>query len=191
MANGGHTCARLSDQSTKCWGLNTWGMVGLVAGNGSPANKLLCSGDPKDCVGDTGGEMGDALTAAVPSGTTKRISVGYRHSCALLTNGQLKCWGSNEQGQIGLGDNTGNNLYIGDQANEMLPGNLVTTALKSGRVVEELTAGGFHTCVWNTDDTLNCWGFNSAGQLGRNDTVTWGDGPGEMGNSLLDVDTGP
>jgi hypothetical protein len=65
-------------------------------------------------------------------------------------------------------------------------------------VVEEVTAGGFETCVWNTDDTLNCWGWNSNGQLGHNDSdgpppdnsADWGDGPNEMGASLLNTDLG-
>ncbi len=56
--------------------------------------------------------------------------------------------------------------------------------------MEELTAGGFHTCVLNTDHTLNCWGLNSDGQLGHDNTATRGDDPNEMGVSMLDTDLG-
>jgi alpha-tubulin suppressor-like RCC1 family protein len=116
------------------------------------------------------------------------MSIGYRHGCALLVGGTLNCWGTNEQGQLGLGDITGNKLIIGDQNGEMAA--LDATALKPGKTVEELTAGGFSTCVWNTDDTLNCWGNNDSGQLGHNDTSVWGDGPNEMGANLIDTDLG-
>ena len=190
MANGGHTCAKLSNLATKCWGLNTWGQVGLNAGNSNPllANRLVCTAGPRDCVGDLSGEMGDSLTPAIAAGNTARLTVANRHNCVLQINGQTKCWGSNEEGQLGLGTNAGNNAIIGDQAGEMAA--LATTPLKSGAVVEELTSGGFHSCVWNTVDTINCWGDNRDGQLGRNDSFTWGDSGSEMGDNLLDVNLG-
>jgi alpha-tubulin suppressor-like RCC1 family protein len=187
--NGGHTCAILNNGAVKCWGLNTWGQLGLDLGNSNPPNEpamLLCTGGPRDCIGDAPGEMGDALAPAI-AGNAARLIAGFRHNCALLTSGELKCWGSNEQAQLGLGTIAGNSVRIGDQAGEMAA--LATTALKAP-VVEELAANGFYTCVWNTDDTLNCWGDNAAGQLGHNDTATWGDGPNEMGASLPDTSLG-
>jgi alpha-tubulin suppressor-like RCC1 family protein len=187
LATGGHNCAVLDNAAVKCWGLNTFGQVGLNVANSNPANPLVCTGGAFDCMGDAAGEMGDALPAAIAAGTTARLSIGYRHNCALLTNGQLKCWGANDGGVLGLGDTSGNNAIIGDQAGEMAA--IATTALKTP-AVEELTAGGFHTCVWNTDHTLNCWGYNDDGQLGHNDTQNWGDGPNEMGASLPNTDLG-
>jgi alpha-tubulin suppressor-like RCC1 family protein len=188
QANGGHTCVVLSDQSIKCWGLNTWGQVGLNAGNNAPADRLQCAG-PSDCIGDDPAEMGDALPAAIAAGSAMRLASGFRHTCALLTSGELKCWGSNEHGELGIGDNMGNNVIIGDQPGEMAA--LATTVLKSSAPLEELTAGGFHNCVWHADKVLNCWGENDFGQLGRNDILRWGDNPGEMGPGLVDVDLGP
>lgn len=189
MATGGHNCAKLGTGAVKCWGLNTWGEVGSNDGNSNPAgNRLLCSGGANDCIGDQANEMGANLDAAIASGAD-RLSIGFRHSCALLTNGQLKCWGSNEQAQLGLGDIVAPKDIIGDGAGEMAA--LATTALQTGGVIEELSAGGFHSCVWYTNDTLNCWGSNSAGQLGRNDTANQGDSPAEMGDGLLEIDLGP
>ena len=138
------------------------------------------------CIGDAPGEMGNALTPAI-AGNVARLAVGTRHNCVLLTGGELKCWGSNEQGQLGLGDNTGAKQLIGDAAGEMAA--LAATALKAP-VVEEATAGGFETCVWNTDDTLNCWGWNDSGQLGHNNNDDWGAAANQMGASLPNTDLG-
>ena len=187
MATGGHSCAKLSDLSTKCWGLNTWGQVGLNAGNNNPVDPLLCAG-ANDCIGDQPSEMGDSLLPAIAAGLTAKMSVGYRHGCVLTTGAALNCWGTNQEGQLGLGDIAPPKDIIGNDAGEM--GALAATALKPGKIVEELTAGGFSTCVFNTDDTLNCWGNNDQGQLGQGNTSIVGDGPNEMGANLVDVDLG-
>ncbi len=83
---------------------------------------------PTTASATTPNEMG-ALTPAIPANMA-RLAVGYRHNCVLLINGQLKCWGSNEEGQLGLEDITGNKEIIGDQPNEIAA--LAVTALKPG-----------------------------------------------------------
>jgi alpha-tubulin suppressor-like RCC1 family protein len=205
MATGGHSCALLDDQSTKCWGLNTWGQVGLAAGNGmlladTEAARRTCNGGlgvgapplPLACIGEQPGEMGDALPAAIGAGMTTRLSIGYRHNCALRTAGGMLCWGSNEEGQLGIGSGgvLGTSAsIIGDEPNEH--GLQLPTLLKAARTVEELSAGGFHTCVLYTDGSINCWGYNNRGQLGRNDAeLKVGDAAAEMGDALIDVNLG-
>ena len=131
--------------------------------------------------------MGSNLLAAIGSGVS-RISVGFRHSCALLSNGQLKCWGSNEDGQLGLGTIAAPNDIIGNNAGEIAA--LATTALTPSTTIEEFSAGGFFNCVWNTNDSLNCWGDNASGQLGHNNVADWGDDAGEMGANLIVTDLG-
>lgn len=202
MATGGHTCALLDDASTKCWGLNTWGQVGLAAGNASPlddseAQRRTCNGGsgvvrPLACIGDQPGEMGNALPAAIAAGQTAKLSIGYRHNCVLRTgNAGLTCWGSNEEGQLGIGSGGVTGLsgsIIGDELNEM--GTQPATLVK-GRTIEELSAGGFHTCVLYTDLSINCWGHNDRGQLGRNDAeAIVGDSALEMGEALVDINLG-
>ena len=57
-------------------------------------------------IGDGPGEMGDNLPY-VDLGTGRTavsISVGDQHSCAVLDNAQLKCWGFNQYGQLGKGN---------------------------------------------------------------------------------------
>ena len=65
--------------------------------------------------GDQPGEMGDNLPAVDLGLTATAVVAGDDHRCALLPGGRLKCWGGNDDGQLGLGD-TGNR---GDQPNEM------------------------------------------------------------------------
>jgi alpha-tubulin suppressor-like RCC1 family protein len=173
-ANGGHNCALLDNASVKCWGLNTWGQVGLNANMVALVNQTTCDANSNTCVGDEPNELGDTLTAAATG--VVRLTVGTRHNCVLLVpvngqlNNQLKCWGSNEHGQLGIGTKTpSSNVLIGDQVGEMA--NLAVTALKAPSV-EEATVGGFQSCVWNTDKTLNCWGWNFRGQLGHNSNNT-------------------
>ena len=43
------------------------------------------------------------------------ISVGYQQSCAVLDNASIKCWGRNENGQLGIDNDT----VMGDGAGEM------------------------------------------------------------------------
>jgi hypothetical protein len=97
-----HTCAILDDLTTKCWGRNGDGQLGLGDTNGR---------------GDAAGEMGNSLPAVnVGTGRTVRtMGLGIVHTCAILDNGAVKCWGNNFYGQLGYGDT--NNR--GDGPNEM------------------------------------------------------------------------
>lgn len=170
VAGGAHTCALLADGSVKCWGLNDSGQLG----QGSHFNR-----------GDDAMEMGTSLSPIqLGSGrTAKRISAGYSHTCALLDNDTIKCWGRNDYGQLGLGDYHDR----GDEPGEM--GNTLPT-VSFGWVLDPPTkveAGGDHTCAL-LGTNLRCWGLNTTGQLGLGDTTTRGDHANEMGNSLPIVD---
>jgi len=171
-AGDGHTCALLDNGTLKCWGESKLGQTG----HGS-----------KLSLGDNPSEMGNALPA-VDLGTGRTataMTAGDFHSCAILDNGTLKCWGKNIYGQLGYGDT--NNR--GDNAGEM--GNaLPTIDLGTGRTAVAVTAGFGQTCAVLDDATLKCWGRNSTGQLGYGDTIDRGDNPGEMGNALPTIDLG-
>ena len=146
-----HICA-LSDHGTiKCWGNNDEGQCGY--------------GD-YDNRGWTNGTMGDALLE-IDLGTdfaVKDITVGYRQTCAVSTNNQLKCWGRNARGQLGYG-HTDN---IGDNAGEM--GNdLAYVELGEDFVLKQISAGREHTCAVSESYTIKCWGANFHGSLGYGD----------------------
>ena len=121
VAVGGfHTCARLDGTDNgivKCWGSNAYGQLG--AGN---TNNL----------GDGAGEMGVALPPVFLGAgrTVVDITAGQNYTCARLDDGSVKCWGLNDEGQLGLG--TTNNMGDGpnEMADNLLPVNVGTTVLQ-------------------------------------------------------------
>jgi len=129
-----HTCARLENgaaRALKCWGGgNYYGQLGL----GDTTNR-----------GGVRGSMGDSLPA-VQLGTGRSavaLALGCYHSCALLDDASVKCWGYNGLGQLGQGD------YYDDHR----PG-LLAVDLGTGRTAVQLATGGFHTSALLDDGQL-------------------------------------
>ena len=166
-----HSCAILDDGSVKCWGDNSKGELGL--------------GDSNDR-GDAPGEMGDALPV-VDLGVgarAKSLSLGYRHTCALLDDDTIKCWGWNLSGQLGIGVNDDRGGAAG-QMGDSLP----AIQLGPGKPVA-VVAGYSNTCAHFEDGTLKCWGSNAHGELGQGDRVWRGYQSSGMGSALLPIDLG-
>ena len=127
-----HTCAIASDDSLKCWGWNIKGELGL--GNTTQQNS------PQNV------SLGSGLTA-------KASALGYLHTCAIASDDSLKCWGFNDNGQLGLGNT----------ANQNTPQNV---SLGSGFSAKGIALGEKHSCAIASDNFLQCWGNNYYGQLG-------------------------
>ena len=166
-AGGQHTCALLANGDIKCWGLNNNGQLGL----GDTAKR-----------GDNPGEMGMMLPAVSLGGPAVAVSASSSHTCAVLAGGSVKCWG-------GLGLGLGDSVSRGDNPGEM-GDSLPIVDLGAGQTALALTVSFLGSCARLQDDSVKCWGFNDAGQLGLGDTATRGDGPGEMGDSLPAVALG-
>jgi alpha-tubulin suppressor-like RCC1 family protein len=173
-----HTCVILDNASIKCWGSNASGQLGL--GDNSTR------GD-----GSASGGMGDSLpTVDLGSGgTAKAIATGGSHTCAILDNSSIKCWGSNASGQLGLGDddNRGDGSASGGMGD-----NLTIVDLGTGRTAKAIATGDSHTCALLDNSSVKCWGENGNHQLGLGpDSSDLGDGSGEMGDSLTAINLGP
>ncbi|MCP4752908.1 MAG: hypothetical protein GY866_18635, partial [Proteobacteria bacterium] len=167
----GHACAILDNGNVKCWGHNGPGELG----QNDTASR-----------GDAPGEMGESLNA-VNLGTSRTaiaITTGKMFTCALLDNEKAKCWGNNQYGTLGNGDDTAQ----GDDAGEME--NLQEIDVGSGRSVKKITSKGTHVCVLLDNDTVKCWGANNYGQLGIGDSSHRGNESDEMGDYLPAVDLG-
>jgi len=167
-----HACVLLAGGKLKCWGKNDSGQLGL--------------GDT-NTRGDNGQEMGDNLPVVDLGIGNVAIAVaaGQGHSCAILGDGRVKCWGNNAWGQLGLGtlsDRGDNPGEMGDQ--------LPAVNLGTGRTALALAAGANHTCALLDNATIKCWGNNDVGQLGLGDTLLRGSDPSHMGDSLAPVDLG-
>jgi cysteine-rich repeat protein len=167
-----HACAILDDGSVKCWGGNPDGELGI--------------GDTRDRGGNPG-EMGDALPrVALGAGRTAiAIAIGELHTCALLDDHSVKCWGVNAEGQLGLGDTRSRGSSAADMGD-----NLPAVDLGSGHTALALGMGSRHSCAILDDHSLKCWGYNPDGQLGLGDMNPRGASPGTMGNALATVSLG-
>jgi Regulator of chromosome condensation (RCC1) repeat len=98
---GGPKCATMSDGSLRCWGLNSRGQLGY-----GHTNSVGSDGD----IMSAGRVHLGAQVAKVARGWSED------HACALLVDGQVRCWGNNEDGQLGLGhqENVGDDERPGD-----------------------------------------------------------------------------
>lgn len=168
-----HACALLDNGTVKCWGFNGGGQLGL--------------GDTRDR-GDEPGEMGDALPPVDlgPGRTAVQVSAGSIHTCALLDDGSLKCWGWNHEGQLGLGDTVSRGDRPGSMGSSLPPVNLGT-----GRRALRVACGEARTCAVLDDGTLRCWGRNLSGELGLGDSLPRGDKATDVGRlPVVDLGTG-
>ena len=113
------------------------------------------------------------------------IAPGYLHTCAVLDNASVKCWGYNNYGQLGIDSTT----TIGDSSGEMA--SLSAVNLGTGRTATALASGIYHGCALLDNASVKCWGYNNYGQLGIDSTATMGDNSGEMASlSTVNLGTG-
>lgn len=152
-----HVCALLSDGSLRCWGQNDFGQLGY----GNTAN-----------VGDdeVPSSVGPVDVSAAPGVSVTAVAAGGHHTCAVLSNGTVECWGLNRYGQLGYG-NTEN---VGDDEAPSSAGAVSVTTAR-GITVQGLALGGNHTCAVLSDDSVQCWGNGGQGQLGHGNTENVGD----------------
>lgn len=131
-AGDGGTCAIRNDGRLYCWGDNATDQIG------APLDDL-----------QTSTPHGVDLAASWRS-----VAVGRNHACGIQTDDTLWCWGANNNGQLGIGDEVGSSI----------PRNV------DGQW-SAVSVGGTSSCAIDTRGALYCWGSNENGQLGDGTTV--------------------
>ncbi len=122
-------------------------LIGSVVAVSLAASCVVEEEEP--AVASIGQALGDERQDAV-------IATGVRHTCAVLRDGRVACWGDNTFGQLGDGTTTDRHLP--------------TTVPGLSQVVA-VTAGQDFTCALRGDGTVRCWGSNASGQLGDGTTT--------------------
>jgi alpha-tubulin suppressor-like RCC1 family protein len=168
-AGGQHTCAILDDGTVRCWGSGVYGELGY----GNTSN-----------VGYTAGSTPATAGPVYLGQGARAISAGAGHTCAVLDDGSMRCWGWGEFGRLGYPtlDSYGNQPNIGDAPTDT-PGMVGPVALGAGRTAVAISAGGEHTCARLDDGSVRCWGHGLYGRLGycSNDSVGETNAPGSVG----------
>ena len=149
----------LDNGDLKCWGANHYGQLGDGGGNSKT-----------NAPSSTAINLGTGRTAVA-------VSAGSGHTCAILDNGDLKCWGRDDYGQLGDG---------GTNTNTNAPSSTAIN-LGTGRTAVAVSVGGYHTCATLDNGDLKCWGLDSKGQLGDGGTNTGTNAPS---STAIDLGTG-
>jgi alpha-tubulin suppressor-like RCC1 family protein len=130
-----HACVVLPDGTARCWGRNNHGQLG----DGTTTD----SGTPVQVSG-----LSNATAIAAGGRATESNNP---HTCAILANGTVRCWGANSLGQLGNGTTTSS-----------------TTPVQVSGVGDAvaIATGGAHSCAIRSNGRAYCWGNNAWGQLG-------------------------
>ncbi|MBI2522737.1 MAG: PKD domain-containing protein [Bdellovibrio sp.] len=187
VTGGDHSCALLESGQVQCWGVNRSGQLGIGQKVDPLSNPLLVLGFIPEYLGrgwdqNFGGYAMGAFGTVNLGASATAISAGGGHSCALLSSGQIKCWGSNYAGALGLGPTVLNpDLSVGMAL--IRPDGPVAIG---GNVVG-INSGGAHSCALMSDLNLRCWGGSAFGELGYGNTNSVGDNefPESAGNVNL------
>jgi alpha-tubulin suppressor-like RCC1 family protein len=139
-----HVCAILATDAVKCWGQNNHGQLGL--------------GDTVDRGGQPN-QMGDDLPALDfgPGLVARSITAGGYHTCAILSDDSLRCWGGASAGELGTDERRNEPVIDARQARSIFPAGVVPT---------QVACGSQHTCAIDNHGQVYCWGINIDGQLG-------------------------
>lgn len=169
---GSATCAVLSAGSgVDCWGDNSSGALGDGTSTGdSICNPVACSTTPVTVLGVGG--------TGTLSGVASVVEGGYDSSfCALLTSGEVACWGDDVFGELGAGTT--------DSPEQCESGPCSTSPVLVGGSdpVTGATAlvsdGNFSYCAVIGSTGVDCWGNDEDGDLGAGN-------PEEPGGPTLD-----
>ena len=152
---GAYVCARLTDGTADCWGVNDVGQLGVGTTTGPQVCQFGsgCSNLPV--------QVRNSSNTGPLTGIAE-IQAGSDDVCARLADSTMTCWGLNSSGKLGDGTTTTRSLPV------QVRNGSNTSPLSN---VTGIATGANQTCAALGDGSATCWGDNSYGQLG-NGTVT-------------------
>ena len=174
-------CAVLEDGGVKCWGWGVFGELGdgskessstPVKGTGiTDASEVTVGGDAYACARLSSGEVdcwgretgnayapGEQWWSTTPvrvsgiSGATSVIAEGEDHTCVVLSSGGMRCWGADNNGQLGDGSFSYSETPV---------------AVSGLGGSAEAAGGGLNfSCALLSSQGVECWAANSFGDIG-------------------------
>ncbi len=133
----------------------------VAAGTGNVGASSDGASVPPQASSSGGGSTAPAAPSAMPSGSVAStdvigLALGENHTCSLTAAGQVRCWGYNTQGQLGV-------------VSTQNPGDGLVTGIDGP--VRAIAAGGYQTCALTAAGHVWCWGSNHAGQVGNGEVT--------------------
>jgi alpha-tubulin suppressor-like RCC1 family protein len=188
-------CARRTNGTVTCWGGNTVGQLGIGATSsfGGPADVVGISDAVEIAAGhahggarrangsvmcwgwNNQGQVGDGTTTnrtapVMVAGINDAVglALGVGHTCVLRAGGTVSCWGINNVGQLGDGTTRAHTapapvLGITD-AIEIVSSFDYYTSYSAQTYAD-------HVCIRRASGAVQCWGYNSNGQIGDGTTT--------------------
>merc|ERR1719323_621874 len=132
-----HMCALLDNGVVRCWGQNGKCQLGL---------------------GSQVGDSWSTTSGSVDLGAHRSaiaLASGQYHTCALLDNMQVKCWGDNSQGALGVGDRTNRGCSPGEMGDNLQPVNF-----GPGLTAVQIVGENHGNCALLNDGSVKCWGLS-------------------------------
>lgn len=172
-AGGAHTCALLTSGAVSCWGAGFYGQTGAgrnddrldgaVVGTGAAATDAASSVVIKANVAQKDFAKAPALPVVA-------IATGEAHTCAVTTDGDVRCWGKGDAGQLGQGATDprleNNATQVSDAATRVGGGPTALTGPGLGGPAVAVTAAYASSCATLVSGILRCWGSGLDGRLG-------------------------
>lgn len=171
-----HSCVTFRGRAI-CYGWNGDGQLGRENAadfGGASFDDITILGNAINFGTD---EFGDQLYVL-------KMALGEKHTCALLSNNSVKCFGNNEYGQLGNGTSLNAGHLPNTMGSYLAPVNLGTIDQ-----IVDIKSMSNTTCAQFATDGMKCWGANDKGQAGTEDLsfTKIGDSSNELGTSMIRV----
>lgn len=143
-----HTCGVTVENAAYCWGANPNGQLGIGTNTG-PEN---CHNDPQ-----TFWACSTHPVLVVRGLTFRDVSAGSDHSCGVTFENVAYCWGSNSDGQLGIGSTTGPQRCFVFRSELTDPCSTRPVPVAGGLAFSSVSAGRGHSCGVTVQKLAYCW----------------------------------